>query len=119
MRIFVATLLFMNVLYLNFAFAEGDFVYDTVKIGGINQVVAYKGAKDGPLILFLHGGPGSSRMPQAEIFTTELQKKMFGGAMGSARNRQNPSTEQNYKCHKPRHDGGRHPRTHRIPFKKI
>lgn len=49
-------------------------IYDTVNIGGIRQVVSYTGSSERPLILFLHGGPGSSRMRQADLFTDELSK---------------------------------------------
>ncbi len=48
--------------------------YDTLKIGGINQVVWIKGKANAPLLLFLHGGPGSSRMAQADLFSNELQQ---------------------------------------------
>ncbi|MGN7823690.1 alpha/beta fold hydrolase [Chitinophaga sp. 22536] len=47
--------------------------YDTLRIGGIRQVISVKGNADGPLLLFLHGGPGESRMPQAETISRELQ----------------------------------------------
>ncbi|WP_281233196.1 alpha/beta fold hydrolase [Flavobacterium gelatinilyticum] len=47
---------------------------DTLTIGKIKQAVSYKGLKDAPLILFLHGGPGSSRMKQAETFSNMLQQ---------------------------------------------
>ncbi|NLR68126.1 alpha/beta hydrolase [Chitinophaga varians] len=47
--------------------------YDTLRIGGIRQVISVKGNPDGPLLLFLHGGPGESRMPQAETISRELQ----------------------------------------------
>ncbi|MDA3615558.1 alpha/beta fold hydrolase [Polluticaenibacter yanchengensis] len=49
-------------------------VYDTLQIGGIKQVVSYKGSPDSAIILFLHGGPGSSRMRQADLFSNELEK---------------------------------------------
>ncbi len=49
-------------------------VYDTLKIGGIRQVVSYTGSSERPVLLFLHGGPGSSRMRQADLFTAELSK---------------------------------------------
>jgi len=49
--------------------------YDTLQIGGIRQVIHVKGARNAPVILFLHGGPGSSRIKDAEKFTSELQQK--------------------------------------------
>ncbi|MDF2932127.1 MAG: alpha/beta hydrolase fold protein [Chryseobacterium sp.] len=62
------------VLFINNLLAQSQSVYDTVSVGNIKQVVSYSGNKDLPLILFLHGGPGSSRMKQAEIFSNNLQK---------------------------------------------
>lgn len=49
-------------------------VYDTLHIGGIRQVVSYTGSPGRPVLLFLHGGPGSSRMRQAALFSAELSK---------------------------------------------
>lgn len=45
-----------------------------VPVGGINQFVTIKG-KDvsKPILLFLHGGPGSSMMGYSEKFTRQLQ----------------------------------------------
>lgn len=54
--------------------APASWEKDTVIIGKIRQVIATKGLINAPLILFLHGGPGSSRMRQADVFTEELQK---------------------------------------------
>ncbi|WP_343605310.1 alpha/beta hydrolase [Fluviicola sp.] len=56
------------------ATAQTEPVYDTLEIGGIRQVIAYQGKTEAPIILFLHGGPGSSRMKQADLFSTELRK---------------------------------------------
>lgn len=47
---------------------------DTVKINGIRQVIATKGKPNAPVLLFLHGGPGGSRMQQADVVSNELQK---------------------------------------------
>lgn len=66
--------LFIMVLLGNNLFAQSQPDYDTISIGNIKQVISYSGSKDLPLILFLHGGPGSSRMKQAEVFTNVLQK---------------------------------------------
>lgn len=57
--------------------AQDSWDYDTLKIGGIRQIIATKGVKDGPLLLFLHGGPGGSMMKQADKFSNELQKKFL------------------------------------------
>lgn len=54
--------------------AQSQPSYDTVSVGNIKQVVSYSGNMDLPIILFLHGGPGSSRMKQAGAFSNILQK---------------------------------------------
>ena len=64
----------MMVLISNSLFAQSQSTYDTVSVGNIKQVVSFSGSKDLPLLLFLHGGPGSSRMKQADVFTNILQK---------------------------------------------
>jgi pimeloyl-ACP methyl ester carboxylesterase len=66
--------LLIVVLFSNNLFAQSQPAYDTVSIGNIKQVISHVGDKDLPLILFLHGGPGSSRMGQAEVFSNVLQK---------------------------------------------
>jgi len=66
--------LFTIVLFTNNLFAQSQPTYDTISVGNIKQVISYSGSKDLPLILFLHGGPGSSRMKQAEVFSNILQK---------------------------------------------
>jgi pimeloyl-ACP methyl ester carboxylesterase len=49
---------------------------EAVEIGGIRQWVKYQGEDDhAPVLLFLHGGPGSSVISYADRFTTELQKQ--------------------------------------------
>ncbi|WP_289665547.1 alpha/beta fold hydrolase [Flavobacterium panacagri] len=60
-------------LLSNKSFAQTQTHYDTLSIGKIKQVISYKGNQTSPLILFLHGGPGSSRMNQAEKFTNKLE----------------------------------------------
>lgn len=67
-------ILFIAVLFSNNLLAQAQTSYDTVSVGNIKQVISYSGNKDLPLILFLHGGPGSSRMKQAEVFSNILQK---------------------------------------------
>lgn len=67
-------ILFIIALFSNNLFAQSQPDYDTVSVGNIKQVISYSGNKDLPLILFLHGGPASSRMKQAEIFSNILQK---------------------------------------------
>jgi len=45
-----------------------------VPIGGINQVITIKSTgRDKPILLFLHGGPGSSLIPVSASFTDKLQ----------------------------------------------
>ena len=66
--------LFVIVLLSNNLFAQSQPAYDTVSVGNIKQVISYAGNKELPLILFLHGGPGSSRMKQAPAFSNLLQK---------------------------------------------
>ncbi len=61
----------------NPAAAQNEWAYDTLNIGGVRQVIAQKGISDGPVILFLHGGPGGSRMREADVFTETLQKKFM------------------------------------------
>jgi len=70
-------ILFITLLFSNNLFAQSQPGYDTLSVGNIKQVISYSGNKDLPIILFLHGGPGSSRMKQAEIFSDILQKKFL------------------------------------------
>jgi pimeloyl-ACP methyl ester carboxylesterase len=66
--------LFIILLLGNMLFAQGQVKYDTVSVGNIKQVLSYSGSKNTPLLLFLHGGPGSSRMKQAKVFSNTLEK---------------------------------------------
>jgi len=66
--------LLIMVLFSNNLLAQSPTSYDTLSVGNIKQVVSYTGNKDQPLILFLHGGPGSSRMKQAASFSNILQQ---------------------------------------------
>ncbi|MET7000341.1 alpha/beta fold hydrolase [Chitinophaga defluvii] len=68
---------FAAMLLSNSGYSQDTWVCDTITIGGIQQVIATKGADAGPIILFLHGGPGSSRMKQADIFSNQLQAKFL------------------------------------------
>lgn len=61
------------VFVANKSFTQTQTHYDTLSVGKIKQVISYKGKQTSPLILFLHGGPGSSRMNQAEKFTNKLE----------------------------------------------
>jgi len=67
-------LIFIAVFISTHSFAQSPVKYDTVSVGNLKQVLSYSGAENLPLLLFLHGGPGSSRMKQAEGFTNLLQK---------------------------------------------
>jgi len=70
-------ILFIIALFINSTFAQSAPLYDTLSVGNIKQVVSYSGNKDLPLILFLHGGPASSRMKQAAVFSSDLQKSFM------------------------------------------
>ena len=49
---------------------------EAVKIGGIMQWISLKGESGSdPVLLFLHGGPGSAAMRYGDSFTSALQKK--------------------------------------------
>ncbi|MBB5634505.1 pimeloyl-ACP methyl ester carboxylesterase [Pedobacter cryoconitis] len=49
---------------------------EIISIGGIKQLISIKGEnKENPILLFLHGGPGSSLMEPADKFTDRLQKE--------------------------------------------
>lgn len=64
-------LLIMNPL-LSFALINST---EAVAIGGIQQWISIRGMKEtDPVLLFLHGGPGSSAMSYADKFTGDLQK---------------------------------------------
>lgn len=48
---------------------------EVVEIGGIKQFVKIQGAdRTKPIMLFLHGGPGSSLIPVADAFTSQLKE---------------------------------------------
>lgn len=48
---------------------------EVLKIGGIKQFIKVQGAdQTKPLLLFLHGGPGSSLIPVADTFTAQLKQ---------------------------------------------
>ncbi|SHG27013.1 alpha/beta fold hydrolase [Flavobacterium johnsoniae] len=65
--------LILIVVFLSSLSAQIQTNYDTLSVGKIKQIISYKGNQNAPLILFLHGGPGSSRMNQAEKFSNKLQ----------------------------------------------
>ncbi|RYE00302.1 MAG: alpha/beta hydrolase [Sphingobacteriales bacterium] len=66
--------LFIILLFTNALLAQSQVRFDTLQVGAIKQVVSYTGNNNLPIILFLHGGPGSSRMKQAAVFSNILQK---------------------------------------------
>lgn len=70
----IFSVLLLISLFNNKVYAQSPPIYDTLSIGNIKQIVSYNGSKSTPIILFLHGGPGSSRMKQADLFTNILQK---------------------------------------------
>lgn len=59
------------------SYSQQPVAYDTteeVMLGGIRQFISIKGYdSEAPILLFLHGGPGSSLMPVAERLTDSLQ----------------------------------------------
>ncbi|PIF46637.1 pimeloyl-ACP methyl ester carboxylesterase [Chryseobacterium sp. 52] len=49
---------------------------EVVKIGGIKQFIKLQGTDETkPLLLFLHGGPGTSLIPVADAFTNKLKEQ--------------------------------------------
>lgn len=46
-----------------------------IEIGGFEQTVLLRGAdRDAPVLLYVHGGPGSAQLPIARLYSTELEK---------------------------------------------
>ncbi|PSK89778.1 alpha/beta fold hydrolase [Taibaiella chishuiensis] len=70
----VSTLLLLCLFAIPVAGQTPQDYYDTLQIGGIRQVIRVQGKAGAPLLLFLHGGPGSSRMAQADKFSKQLQE---------------------------------------------
>ncbi|WP_167019879.1 alpha/beta fold hydrolase [Chitinophaga sp. Cy-1792] len=60
-------------LLFNTARSQQVNYYDTLRINGIKQVIAVNGLRDGPVLLFLHGGPGESRIPQSDKVSSLLR----------------------------------------------
>ena len=54
--------------------AQAQVKYDTLSVGKIRQVLSYSGSKASPILLILHGGPGSSKMNKTEEISNQLQK---------------------------------------------
>lgn len=55
--------------------APGIDVMETVEIGGISQVLYFRGEDiDNPVILFLHGGPGSANIPFIHNYQYEWEE---------------------------------------------
>ncbi len=49
-----------------------------VQLGGIDQAVLERGAKESlPILLWLHGGPGAAHMPLAHRFNTDLEESFI------------------------------------------
>ncbi len=62
---------------------------EVIPIGGIKQFISIKGNnKEKPILLFLHGGPGTSLVAVSEKFTDKLK-------LGPERNRRNIKTKFN------------------------
>lgn len=72
-----------------------EFEEEYVEVNGIAHfLLHYPKASDAPVLLYLHGGPGSME----SLFAYELDKAwgryVHPGTLGSARSRQNTSQEQ-------------------------
>ncbi|SHM50394.1 Pimeloyl-ACP methyl ester carboxylesterase [Chitinophaga jiangningensis] len=65
----------LSMLHSAHALSQQVNYYDTLLIGGIKQVIAVNGNPKGPVLLFLHGGPGESRIPQMEKVTGLLREQ--------------------------------------------
>ena len=49
---------------------------EKINLGGMEQSILVRGYnKDNPILLWLHGGPGSSQMPIAHQYDKELEKE--------------------------------------------
>lgn len=73
MKVKATLLVLFSIVFSLVSYAENTINYDTLTVGNIRQVVSYSGEFSQPILLFLHGGPGSSRMPQSDIFSNELK----------------------------------------------
>ncbi|QJB32187.1 alpha/beta hydrolase [Chitinophaga oryzae] len=62
-------------LHATYAQSQQLSYYDTLTLGGLQQVIAVNGNPNGPVLLFLHGGPGESRIPEMEKVTGLLREK--------------------------------------------
>jgi pimeloyl-ACP methyl ester carboxylesterase len=70
---------FFSLLFILLSFSASGFIFidrqEAIEIGGIKQWISIQGIDEhGPVLLFLHGGPGNSAMGYGRTFTTELQK---------------------------------------------
>ncbi|MGC9311237.1 MAG: alpha/beta fold hydrolase [Sediminispirochaetaceae bacterium] len=51
---------------------------EKISLGGMDQWILMRGRDTGnPVLLWLHGGPGSSQMPAAHVCDTELEKEFI------------------------------------------
>ncbi|SKA35854.1 Pimeloyl-ACP methyl ester carboxylesterase [Chitinophaga eiseniae] len=71
----LCTLFFLVTFYANHALSQPLSYYDTLTIGGLKQVISVNGNPTGPVLLFLHGGPGESRIPGMEQVTGLLRTR--------------------------------------------
>lgn len=73
--------LFLTLLAMSFSVhAQNSSISDKIKeakfvsINGIEQWITIKGERSKPIILFLHGGPGSPLSPYSDILYKDLEK---------------------------------------------
>jgi pimeloyl-ACP methyl ester carboxylesterase len=73
-----AGLFFLSLLLAGKAFTgQGIDTTEILRIGGIQQYIRIKGAdRSRPVLLYLHGGPGTSAMDGAEKFSAKLEQQL-------------------------------------------
>lgn len=60
-----------------------------ILINGIEQWVTIKREISKPIILFIHGGPGSPLSPYSDKSLQRLGERLYNSSIGPARNRKN------------------------------
>ena len=73
----VIAIMFLNCFTHNYPKREIDFV-EEVEIGGIGQWIMANGKHaDLPVLLWVHGGPGSGQMPVARYYNSNLEEEFI------------------------------------------